>query len=292
MRKQLVNTVSQVIKNDSKSVMLLGDIGVYGFRNIFQKFPNRIFNIGILEQSTISLAAGLAIDGLIPIVHTIAPFLIERSYEQIKLDLCYQELGANLISVGGSYDYAALGCTHHCPADVNIVNQIPNSQIIVPGSAKEFDRIFNKAYNNNYTTYFRLSSRTNQSSFNFKLGKNYLIKKGKKLLIVVVGPMLQPVIDATYDMDISIIYCNTVRPFDIKSIIPFANDKLLIIEPYYSGAILSNINEKGISFKNIECIGVKKEFINKYGTVDEIDRYLGLDRASLRKKILKCKNEK
>jgi transketolase len=79
MRKQFVKTVGNLLDNNQKCVLLLGDIGVFGFKEYFIKYPERVYNIGILEQSTISLSSGLSINGLIPIVHTIAPFLVERA---------------------------------------------------------------------------------------------------------------------------------------------------------------------------------------------------------------------
>ena len=91
-----------------------------------QNCSNRYYNIGICEPSMVNLAAGFSKVGLNPVVHTIAPFLIERSYEQIKLDFGYQNLNGNFISVGNSYDYAGLGCTHHCPSDVAILSAVPN----------------------------------------------------------------------------------------------------------------------------------------------------------------------
>ena len=126
MRKQFTSTTESILSTDERLVVLLGDIGVFGFRKSFEKFPKRICNIGILEQSTIGVAAGLAMTGFIPLVHTIAPFLVERSFEQLKDDFGYQKLGGNFVSVGASYDYAGLGCTHHCPADVAILKNIPN----------------------------------------------------------------------------------------------------------------------------------------------------------------------
>ena len=144
MRAQFVDTVSKLIKNDPKVVLLLGDIGVYSFRDLFKSYPLRTYNIGILEQSTISVAAGLSLTGFFPIVHTIAPFITERALEQIKVDLGYQQLSANLVSVGSSYDYAGLGSTHHCPSDVGILNEVPNLEIIVPGHKNEFDKIFSE----------------------------------------------------------------------------------------------------------------------------------------------------
>ena len=90
MRKQFVQTVEGLLAEDERLVLLLGDIGVFGFRNSLRELPQRVYNIGILEQSTVSLSAGLSMTGLIPIVHTIAPFIVERCVEQLKDDFCYQ----------------------------------------------------------------------------------------------------------------------------------------------------------------------------------------------------------
>jgi transketolase len=90
----------------------------------------------------ISLAAGLSKTDLIPVVHTITPFIVERALEQIKVDFGYQKLNGNFISVGNSYDYAGLGCTHHCPGDIAILSSIPGIQLVAPGNDKEFNLYF------------------------------------------------------------------------------------------------------------------------------------------------------
>lgn len=287
MRKQFVETVSEIFGSDAKVVLLLGDIGVWGFREIFNEYPERTFNIGILEQTTISLSAGLSLAGLVPIVHTIAPFIVERSFEQIKLDLGYQALGANLVSVGGSYDYASLGCTHHCPADVSILNEIPAMEIVVPGHPAEFDKLFKQNYANEYPTYFRLSESSNEKSFEVNFGKNITVKEGKDLVVIAVGPILNKVLEASKDLDITIIYCTTVKPFDFSSIEIFLSQKILIVEPYYSSPVLTNIlrSESKLS-GDFSAIGVPNTFIDKYGTKDEIDEMLELDVKSIRKKII------
>ena len=89
MRKQLADTVGDAIKADDKVVLLFGDVGTYGFRHAAAQFPSRVYNVGILEQSMVSMAAGLSMQGFIPVVHTIAAFLVERSFEQIKDDFGY-----------------------------------------------------------------------------------------------------------------------------------------------------------------------------------------------------------
>lgn len=98
MRKQFIQTVSDILDYDSNTVLLLGDIGIYGFREQFKRHPERVYNYGIAEQSMIGVAAGLSLNGMIPIVHTIAPFLVERAYEQLKIDFGYNQTGGNFVS--------------------------------------------------------------------------------------------------------------------------------------------------------------------------------------------------
>jgi len=292
MRSQLVKTVSKIIDEDQRAVLMLGDIGVFAFRETIKEHPLRAFNIGILEQSTISLASGLSMRDLIPIVHTIAPFLVERAFEQIKVDLCYQELGANLISVGGSYDYAGLGPTHHCPGDVGLLNQIPSIEIIVPGHPEEFDKLFRSNYENERTTYFRLSSDSNSTPQDVVFGKNSILREGKDLVVIVVGPLLQVAIDALEDLDVTIIYCTTIKPFDTSFLAQYPDKKVVIIEPYYSGPILTNILRQTESLVgDYTSIGVPNNFINKYGSKEDIDHLIGLDRETIRQKVVTKINE-
>ena len=230
---------------------------------------------------------------LIPIVHAIAPFIVERALEQIKVDLCYQGLGSNLVSVGASYDYAALGCTHHCPADIPTLNEIPDIELIVPGHPDEFDKLFNQNYDNDKTTYFRLSESKNNQSYNIEFGKNITLQEKGEVVIIAVGTTLDAVLEASSDLDVTIIYCTTIKPFDLSSIKKYLNKKILIVEPYYSGPILRNIHRESNNLSgNFSMIGVPNSFINKYGNKNDIDKMLGLDSESIKKKILSIINEK
>ena len=148
MRKQFVSSLKNILYNDQRTVLMLGDIGVYGFREELKNLSTRAYNIGILEQSTISVAAGMSRSGLIPFIHTISPFMVERALEQIKDDFGYQNLNGNFVSIGNSYDFAALGCTHHCPGDIQILSSIPNIKIFAPGTSSEFDYLLSKNYQN------------------------------------------------------------------------------------------------------------------------------------------------
>ncbi|MFA6106286.1 MAG: transketolase C-terminal domain-containing protein [Patescibacteria group bacterium] len=289
MRKQFFTTITDVIEKDEKAVLLLGDISVKGFVDTIKKYPGRAYNIGILEQATVGLAAGLAMTGFTPIFHTIAPFLIERTYEQLKLDFGYQKLGGNFISIGGSYDYAALGCTHHCPGDVGILKHIPGMEIVLPGTAQEFHDLFLQAYSDGKPTYFRLSEKSNPESYPVKFGQAHIIKTGSKATVIAVGPSLKPVLEAARDMNVTILYYTTVAPFDKETLkANSASGKILICEPYYRGAILPEVMETltGRAIQ-VETVGVPIEFLNKYGQAEEHDQCIGLTPAGVKEKLVK-----
>ena len=114
LRNVFAETMLNLGKKNKKLVVIVGDISHGILKPFAKKFPKRYYNIGICESATVNMAAGLSKVGLNPVVHTIAPFLIERAYEQIKLDFGYQKLDVNLVSVGGSFDYSKLECSHHC----------------------------------------------------------------------------------------------------------------------------------------------------------------------------------
>lgn len=293
MRRQFTKTISQIFKEDKKTTMLLGDIGVFSFRDLFKKYPKRIYNIGILEQSMISLAAGLSNEGLKPIVHTIAPFIVSRALEQLKIDFGYNKLNGNFVSIGASYDYASLGCTHHCPEDINLMHNIPNMQIVVPGSGQEFHRLFNQSYSNNKPTYFRLSDFENEKNINVNFGKANFINNNSKVTILAVGPVLNFLYPIIKEFGINLIYATTIRPFDQKIIKNIKKNckSLIIIEPFYSGAVLneivSSIDTKNIS---IQSLSVPFKFLTNYGTKKDHDNKLGFSTKNIRniiKKVLK-----
>jgi len=289
MRKQFFTTIADVLEKDEKTVLLLGDISVKGFVDTIKKFPDRAYNIGILEQATVGLAAGLAMGGFIPIFHTIAPFLIERTFEQLKLDFGYQKLGGNFISIGGSYDYAALGCTHHCPADVGILKHIPGMEIVLPGTAEEFHDLFLQSYADKHPTYYRLSEKSNLESYSVKFGQAHVIKIGTQATVIAVGPTLKPVFEGTKDLDVTILYYTTVAPFDKDTLINnSASKKILICEPYYRGAILPEVLEAlaGRAVQ-VETVGVPVEFLNKYGKAEEHDECIGLTPANINTALTK-----
>lgn len=288
MRAQLNQTIKKLFFKNKKLFLILGDIGVYGFKDLLKN--KRAINIGILEQATISFAAGLAKIGFIPIVHTIATFMVSRAFEQLKLDFGYNKLNGNFISVGASYDYAALGCSHHCPEDINLMKNIPNMQIVVPGNSVEFNQLFNQSYKRKLPKYFRLSSDENKLNLNVKFGRANILNQGKNVTVIAIGPVLNFIYEECIKMNLNLIYYTTIRPFDYNVIKKIKNktEKIIIIEPFYEGSITNDIINFFSNKKlQIESISIPYNFLTNYGSKIEHDQKLGFNKKNF---ITKVKN--
>lgn len=288
MRNQFTKTVTELFNKDKNIFIILGDIGVFGFQNLLKKKPIRALNIGILEQATISFAAGLSKIGFIPIVHTIATFMVDRAFEQLKLDFGYQKLNGNFVSVGGSYDYAALGCSHHCPEDINLMKNIPTMQIVVPGNSGEFNQLFKQSYKKKLPKYFRLSSEENKLNINVKFGKANILNQGKRITVIAIGPVLNFIYEECIKMNLNLIYYTTIRPFDYNVLKKIKNktEKIVIIEPFYEGSITNDlINFFSNKKLQITSISIPYNFLTNYGSKKEHDEKLGFNKKNFINKV-------
>ena len=151
------NCVRELIKSNDNTSLLLIDIGVWPFRDLLRDYPNRVKNIGIFEPGTISIAAGLSLQGITPIVYGISPFIVERSLEQLKLDFIYQKIGGNFITTGGSYEFSTLGYSHYCPEDISILYQLPGMDILTPATPSQFESLWKTCALNGKPSYFRMT---------------------------------------------------------------------------------------------------------------------------------------
>src|SRR4051812_32811380 len=161
MREQAMSTVVDVFRSDKNVAVIMADISLGYLRPAVEHDPRRAINVGVMGQSAGGVAAGVALEGYRPIVHTLAPFIAERPLEQIKGDFGYQGLGGLFISAGASYDYGESGGTHHAGGDVQALGSIPRMEVLVPGSAAETDALVRTSYANGRPTYLRTSTVEN-----------------------------------------------------------------------------------------------------------------------------------
>ena len=279
MRKIFPKVTETLMRKNKKIFCLLGDIGVFSFRDIFKNYKNRILNMSTMEQSMIGFAAGLSKIGFIPIIHTIAPFLVLRALDQIKIDFVYNQLKCNIVSVGASNDYTKLGTTHHCFEDINILSNYKDINLFIPSSPEQFKYLFEKYYNNNLINYFRISEK----NINFNIKTNgYLKNKRNKSLLIIVGN--------SYDYNdlkkekIDVYYVNKIsKEMKFNFLKKYKN--ILIIEPYFGNVLERRIKEKLSKKVYISTCSYQETIIHKYGDKKEQDKYLKFDKKNISKKI-------
>ena len=198
MRERFYELARDALGEDERVAVVTAQIGA----DAFGEHP-RHFDVGIREQLMIGVAAGLALEGYRPVAHSYTPFLVERPYEILKLDLGHNDLGAILVSIGASYDAAREGRTHQAPEDVALVAALPGWTIHVPGHADELERVFRRALAGDDRIYIRLSEEENHARVDG--GGFTVLRRGSAgaPLVVAVGPTLQPVLEATAARDVT-----------------------------------------------------------------------------------------
>ena len=282
MRKQFRDTVMDLAINNAKIVLVLGDISVYLFNDFKKKYPSRFYNMGICENTLISVAAGLSSQGFAVFVHTIAPFITERSFEQIKLDMCYNRFGGNIVSCGASFDYAWDGASHHCFTDLAILRLLPGIEVIQPGSRKEADMLLRSQYNNGKPTYFRLSDNPHNIAMPVEFGRGILLKDANaKVTIMTAGPILGNVTEACHDLEVNLVYFHTIKPIDKEIISKFKNTKIIVIHDAFG--LYEAICE--VPNLSISYYGLPDKFYDCYGTIYATRENIGLGVESIREVV-------
>ena len=160
MRRTFGKIISELAEKDEKIYVLVGDIGYRVFDEFREKYPNRFINMGICEQSMISVSAGMALEGLKPWVYTITPFLIERPFEQVKLDIDQQNVDVKLV---GFSDYPTLGPTHTELNGKKLMQLFNNITSYFPEDGEETQKVTYQAYEKNGPVFISLKSDPNLS---------------------------------------------------------------------------------------------------------------------------------
>tara|TARA_B110000967_G_scaffold104737_2_gene107439 strand:+ start:373 stop:1224 length:852 start_codon:yes stop_codon:yes gene_type:complete len=279
MRKIFPEVVYKIMQKNRNVFCLLGDIGVFSFRNVFSKFKDRILNMSTMEQSMIGFGAGLSKAGYIPIIHSITPFLVLRALEQIKIDLVYNKLTCNIVTTGASNDYSKLGTTHHCFEDISVLSNYNNINLFIPSNAAEFEFLLMQNYNNNAVNYYRISENTQKKL----IKKNSFIKLNKNnKLVIIVGSAIN--VDSIKDKNTDIYYINSItKKLNLKFIKNYK--KIVIIEPYFGNILERKLRQKKHLTNKILTISYDETIIYKYGSKEEQDKFLNFDEKKILKKI-------
>jgi transketolase len=223
MRNAFAREVTDLAAADPRVVLLTADIGNRLFDDFKERHPGRFVNCGVAEANMIGVAAGLALSGLRPVVYTIASFVTLRCLEQVRVDVCYHDLGVTLVGVGAGLSYASLGPTHHACEDVACLRALPNMTVLAPGDPVEARLALREAVRLGRPAYLRLGKKgepvVHQTEPDFAIGKAITVRRGADVCLLSTGTMLPEVLraaDLLAEAGVSarVASFHTVKPLD------------------------------------------------------------------------------
>ncbi len=291
MRDRFATVTTRLLDEDPRLALVLAAISSDRFTDAARAHPDRVIDVGIREQLLVGVAGGIALTGLRPIAHTFASFLVERAFEQVKLDLGHQGVGAVLVSAGASYDIAAGGRTHQAPGDVALLDTLDGWTVHVPGHPDEAEALLrHTAADGDRRVYVRLSEQANRAPLATAPGRFATVREGRAGVVLAVGPVLDAVLEATGGRDVTVLYASTVRPFDAATVRAAAGraDRadLVLVEPYLAGTSAPFASEALADLPHrLLSLGTGREELRRYGSWREHVAAHGLSPDGLRARI-------
>lgn len=277
MRQAFVSALMKQARTQPRIVLLTGDLGFRVLEPFAQEFPDRYINVGVAESNLVTMAAGLAADGYIPVVYSIATFMSMRPFEFIRNDVSLQNLGVKIVGVGGGLAYGPAGPTHHSIEDIALMRTLPNMAIVVPADKNEAYAATTAALRWAGPVYLRIernpSADVYMSPVSFEVGKARTVRRGKDCALLATGTEVETALAVrtilqSHDIDASVIAFPTISPLDVAMVRRLTRrfDIIVTIEEHlkdggFGSAILETQSEYGGSRVRVLRFGLTKEYV-------------------------------
>lgn len=301
MRKAINRKLIEMASNDRNIILLTADVGFKVFKEFREKFPEQYINVGIAESSMIGMAAGLALNKKKVFVYSIATFATMRCFEQIRVDLCYQNLPVTIIGGGAGLVYGTAGATHQAIEDIAVMSNLPNMTVIAPGDPIEVEYAIEKSTGLKGPCYIRIAKNGEKNVHEnincFEIGKAIEVYKGKKIALVTTGNMLNNATEVrkillSKNIECGIISFHTIKPIDTGLIkeLNVRYEVLVSIEEHIvdnglGSKIANTIVDYDLSLKLIK-FGIPDKFIDVCGEQAYLREYFGLMPKQIASRIL------
>jgi transketolase len=296
MRKACLDKVHELAKRDPRVVFIGSDLSPGLLEGMKREMPERWFMEGIAEQNVVGMAAGMAMEGLIPYANTIATFFSRRSYEQIAIDCCLQNVPVRLISNGGGLVYAPLGPTHLAIEDIAIMRALPNMTVVACCDADEMKRFMDASLEWKGPIYIRLAKGgdpiVSHAENGFEIGKAIAMRKSAErapIVMMTTGVMTTNALKAAElleadGIDVSVVHFHTIKPLDAAAIIEHARSARLVVtveEGIAIGGFGSAVTdvlveELGPGMPRIKRVALPDSFCKNYGVQNDLFEIYGL----------------
>lgn len=301
MRNAFADEVTSLAKQDSRVVLLSGDIGNKLFDSVKQVDSTRFYNCGIAEGNMMGVAAGMALSGLRPIVYTITPFTTTRCFEQIRVDVCYHKAPVIIVGTGSGLSYAELGPTHHSLEDLAILRVLPGMRVVAPCDANELRSALREALNDSAPTYIRIGKKGETKIYpeppQLKIGKSLLVAAGRDVALICSGTLMGEVIQAAEilkanGISAEVVSMHSVKPLDFDYLLDAQSRFKMIVSIEEHGLIgglggaISEWRSHGNHTVKHVMFGTPDEFMHEVGTQEYARHKYGLTSEQIAKRII------
>ncbi len=293
MRKVCLEMVYELAKADERIIFIGSDLGAGTLQAFKDEMPDRFFMEGVSEATVVGMAAGLAMEGRIPYVNTIATFLTRRCFEQIAIDCCLHQAKVRLIGNGGGLVYAPLGPTHLAIEDVAILRALPHMTIVAPADANEMRRLMPATVDHPGPLYIRLAKGDDPivtaPSGSFEIGKGVVMREGADALLVTTGVTLRVALDAAavlhgQGVEAGVLHLPTIKPLDLQAVrrMAAAAPVIVTVEEHsiiggLGSAVAEAIAESSFNApRRVRRIGIPDTFPDRYGSQEGLMRHYAI----------------
>jgi len=297
MRPACINKVFDLGKRDPRVVYIGSDLSPDLTQRMKKEMPGRAFMEGVSEAHVVGMAAGLAMEGFIPFVHTIATFITRRCYEQVAVDLCLHNLPVRLIGNGGGLVYAPLGPTHLAIEDIAIMRALPNMTVVAVCDADEMIRFMDQTLDWPGPIYIRLAKGfdpiVSRDELGFEISKAIPMRVAahgmSSALLVSTGvattrALAAAELLAAKGIECTILHMHTLKPFDTEAVLGYSRDVPVVVtieEHTLIGGLGSAVTDALVEHCHsrlplIRRLGIPDVFAVKYGNQDELMAMYGL----------------
>ncbi len=301
MRNAFADEITLQGAGDPRVVLLSGDIGNKLFDKFKQLAPNRFFNCGVAEANMMSVAAGMALSGLRPVIYTIAPFTTTRCFEQIRVDVCYHQAPVVIVGTGAGLSYAELGPTHHSLEDLALLRSLPGMNVFAPCDEVELRLGLRAALQQDGPMYMRIGKKgepvIHKGLAGFRLGKAITVREGDDVCLVSIGNMMPVVLaaaDSLRDQGLSarVESFHTLKPLDTDRLTQIFDRYPLVaaVEEHsllggLGGSIAEWLARQPAPRGRLICFGTDDVFMHEVGSQDYARRKFGLSAENIAGKV-------
>jgi transketolase len=288
--------VYKLAKKDPRVVFVGSDLSPGLLQEMKTAMPERYYMEGVTEANVIGMSAGMAMDGYMPFVNTIATFITRRCYEQVALDLCLHHLPVRLIGNGGGLVYAPLGPTHLAVEDIAIMRALPNMTVTAVADADEMIRLMEATLDWPHPVYIRLGKGgdpiVSRPENGFEIGKAIVMRRTEArdpVLLISCGVMTSRALEAADLLDekgipVEVIHVHTIKPLDEKLILErarkargvFTLEEHTVIGGLGSAVIDVLAEQIGSRMPPMKKFGLADQFAKNYGSQDDLLELSGL----------------